>query len=189
MAKLVNLLLVLFVLDAFSLIGPKEVKALTPPEFPACSNPQGTLKVKYDSGTHGIVGETGTFTGSDSVYDVDEDQTLQCFCSENGDGTQTNWWKISSLTQDEIDTLKVLGWFFVPSGAPWGLSSDPYMAFNSTYACRGGNGVVLAQSTSTGSVLGLASTGNIVYLLVLALAGLLSLITGIFLRKISKYLN
>src|SRR5438105_1101896 len=80
------------------------------PQFPSCANPQGTLKVNYDSGTHGIAGKTDSFSGKDSVYTISPEALTQCFCSTNGQGIQTNWWKVSSLTESEINLLKSQGW-------------------------------------------------------------------------------
>lgn len=136
MLKKLSIVLLQIVL-LFAVVGA--VNAATPPDFPLCSNPQGTLKVSYDSGTHGIVGGTSG-TGSDTVYYTGEDTLMQCFCSTNGSGIQTNWWKISSLTQDEIDQLKKLGWTYIPSGANWGLDDSSYMAKNIDYTCGGGGG-------------------------------------------------
>ncbi|OGM19105.1 hypothetical protein A2686_00915 [Candidatus Woesebacteria bacterium RIFCSPHIGHO2_01_FULL_38_10] len=169
------------------------VDAQTVPSFPACSNPQGSLIVSYNNGTHGIVGDTKIYSGSDSVYSVTDTTLIQCFCAEDGSGIQTNWWKISSLSQEEIDTLNNLGWVFVPSGMPWGLVDEPYMAKNSEYACRGGSstsssgnsgGQVLALAASNSNVL--ASTGGSIYLLFVFLAGLIFLGLGIFLRKFKR---
>jgi len=179
--------------------GAKDINAQTPPDFPACSNPQGTLKVKYDSGVHGIPGDPNSYTGSDAVYTVDADRTQQCFCSDSGNGIQTNWWRIGSLTQDEIDTLVNLGWHFIPDGSLWGLDLEPYMALNSTYACGGGSttstttssgssstqGTVLAAAATSqgGSVLGLADTGDIITLYGLSVLGFASIILGTLLQK------
>jgi len=109
--------------------------AVTTPDFPTCSNPNGTLLVSYDNGTHGIVGSTATYQGSDKVYGLENGNVMQCFCSDTGSGIQTNWWKVSSLDQDQIQTLKNLGWYFVPDGSAWGLTEGPYMAYNVAYAC------------------------------------------------------
>src|SRR3989344_2032580 len=78
------------------------VSATEAPSFPSCSNPQGTKKVSYDSGTHYIVGRETGVSGSDAVYYTGEN-LIQCFCAEDGSGIQTNWWKISSLEQTAID--------------------------------------------------------------------------------------
>ncbi|HEX8965691.1 MAG TPA: hypothetical protein VF820_04645 [Patescibacteria group bacterium] len=50
--------------------------ASTTPDFPACSSPQGSTIASYDSGTHGIPGDSSTYTGSDTVYQVNESQVL-----------------------------------------------------------------------------------------------------------------
>jgi hypothetical protein len=109
--------------------------AATTPDFPSCSNPQGSLKVSYPDGVHGIPGSGSTYTGSDSVYTVSPSALTQCFCSIEGAGIQTNWWKIGSLSQEDIDYLKNLGWVYIPDGSIWGLEAASYMAFNSNYNC------------------------------------------------------
>lgn len=127
--------------------------AVTTPDFPACTNPTGNLKVQYNEGTHGVIGNSAEFKGKDSVYNVNDSQVLQCLCTEDEQGIQTNWWKISSLNDAEIQTLKNLGWYYVPNGTLWGLDNAAYMAKNSDYECGGGIG--------GGEVLGLATTGNV----------------------------
>ena len=169
-----SLVLLIFFL-AFSY---SSVKAQTPPSFPSCLNPQGTLKVSYEDGTHGIVGSTITYTGSDKVYSVSDVSLIQCFCADDGSGIQTNWWKVSSLTQAAIDSFKNLGWFFVPSGSVWGLDDEAYLAQNINYSCLG---VVLG--TGGGDVLGLATTGNITLIYALASVGSLALFLGISKRR------
>lgn len=132
--------------------------AVTPPDFPACSNPSGTtLRVEHNEGIHGLVGSTAEHRGKDSVYNVNinSDQVLQCLCTDQGEGIQTNWWKVSSLNDLDIQILRNQGWHYIVSGALWGLDSAQYMAYNSRYACRGEDGGV-----GGGDVLGLALTGN-----------------------------
>lgn len=185
------------------LLSTKLVKAVDVPNFPTCSNPQGILKVSFDSGVHGIVGNPGEFQGADHVYTVDDARTVQCFCSSDGTGIQTNWWKVSSLTQDEIQTLKNLGWTFIPTGSVWGLADAPYMAQNVTYSCKSGNsnnggggssssnsssgGSVSSSAASTsssvGSVLGLAYTGGTWMVGLLAFLSGLSFVLGFLSRK------
>src|SRR3990170_6378572 len=152
-----------------SAISAPVVSAQTVPSFPTCANPQGTVKVTYSEGTHGITGNTGTFTGSDTVYTLGEETTMQCFCADNGDGTQTNWWHVSSLTPQEVQILKNQGWISVPNGELWGLAAGEWLALNSSYSCGGTGGQILAASTGTGGdILGLATTGNIVAIYALA---------------------
>ncbi|OGG14692.1 hypothetical protein A2875_05030 [Candidatus Gottesmanbacteria bacterium RIFCSPHIGHO2_01_FULL_46_14] len=163
-------------------ITPKAY-AQTVPSFPSCSNPQGSVKVSYSEGTHGIVGNGGTFMGSDTVYTLSEGTTTQCFCADNGDGTQTNWWHAASLTEAEIQVLKNQGWISVPNGALWGLTEGEWLAFNNSYSCQG-RGQILAASTGTGGdVLGLATTGNILTIYALAGFGVASVFLSVLLRK------
>ncbi len=181
--------------------------AVESPSFPACANPQGTLQVSYPSGNHGIVGDSQSFNGADSVYDLPEGNHMQCFCSVDGSGIQTNWWKVSSLTEEQIQILKNQGWFYVPNGALWGLSADPYLAINGNYTCGGGGsgggnnggggggtggssssggtggGQTLAASTAIGQVLGLASTGDSIIVYTFTIFGMISLLLGLILRK------
>jgi len=184
------------------------VSAQTVPSFPTCVNPQGTVKVTYGEGTHGIAGNSGTFTGSDTVFTLSGETSMQCFCADNGDGTQSNWWHATSLSAEEVQILKNQGWISVPNGALWGLAEGEWLVFNSPYACpkSEGNGdgnnnnnnnntssssnssgdVLGATTDPGGSVLGLASTGNIATIYLLAGFGLLLLLISFLLRKLSQ---
>jgi LPXTG-motif cell wall-anchored protein len=137
---------------------------------------------------------------------------MQCFCSKNGDGIQTNWWKVSSLSFEEVEYLKALGWVYIPNGSVWGLQEAPYMAYNTEYDCgeddddddddndndddddedddnEGGIGGVLGAST-VGEVLGLASTGDAQAIALLVGTGSLSAAAGLYLlKKISNKKN
>ncbi len=192
-----NFLSILLILFLLTFVFAGAAGAQTPPYFPVCSNPQGTLKIEYDSGIHGIPGDPNAYTGSDSVYTLDGDRTMQCFCSEAGNGIQTNWWRVETLDQEEIDTLVKLGWTFIPDGSVWGLNNEAYMALSSSYSCgssslgSSGNsdfgGTVLAASVSTGSVLGLASTGDIIIFYGLIVLGFASILLGVLLKR--RYTN
>ncbi len=176
-------IILFFVLFFFAV--PKTY-AVTPPTFPSCVNPQGQLKDSFSDGVHGIPGNSSTFTGSDSVYRLSNNDTLmQCFCAPDGSGIQTNWWKVSSLNDSEIQVLKNQGWIFIPDGSLWGLDSSPYLAKNIDFFCQGGGmggGDVLGASTDpTKGVLGLANTGNIVFVFSVISAGFLMTALGIIL--------
>lgn len=133
MLKKLLVILSQFVL-LFTLVS--SVNAADVPSFPSCSNPQGILKVSYSSGTHYIVGGSGV-SGSDAVYYTADNALIQCFCADNGSGIQTNWWRIAdSLSQGTIDQLIKLGWFYIPSGADWGLDNVAYLATNQNYTCK-----------------------------------------------------
>jgi len=137
------------------------VQASSIPTFPSCLDPSGTISAQYDSGTHGIVGDAGVYTGSDKVYTIDGAKTLQCFCADNGNGIQTLWLNTSVFGQDVISDLVSAGWTYVPNGLAWGLADDPYYAKNSEYFCGvdgdgvkggGGNGGGGDDGQVTGAV-------------------------------------
>ncbi len=164
----------------------KSANAILTPIFPHCSSPQGTLKVQYNDGIHGIPGDTSKHHGSDAVYSVTDHSLIQCFCPENGVGIQTNWWKIDGLSQAEIDAYKRSGWTYVPNGALWGLDPVPYLTINTEYICGGvGGGDVLGAMT--GPDFEFAATGNKSSIYSLSLLGLGLIISGFSIkRKITK---
>lgn len=176
--------IITFAVFAFlwSLILASPTFAVTTPSFPACTSIQGILKVSYPSGIHGIVGSTATYTGSDKVYNLDETTKTQCFCAQDGQGIQTNWWKISSLTDDQRKILENEGWNYIANGALWGLDESAYMAVNSNYTCGGVGG---AEQSMAGSVLGeaLAGTGNSLQLFSVFILSLIFLTSGIYYAK------
>ena len=150
---------------------------VNPPDFPSCVNPQGSVVTSYSTGTHGVPGVATAYQGSDTVYKVSNENLSQCLCTENNEGIQTNWWKVSSLTSQEIESLKTQGWIFIPDGSAWGLDSSAYLAKNSNYSCLGRGGI------GGGEVLGLAATGNIKTIYALFSLGFLSLTIGYLLRQ------
>ena len=160
------------------------VHAATIPTFPSCINPQGTVISNHDSGTHGVAGDTGVYTGKDTVYSLTSETLTQCLCASTGAGTQTNWWKASTLTQDEINVLTNEGWILIPNGAAWGLNEAPYLAKNSNYTCNGGSGgsneTKVGGASATQSVLSLASTGNTAFILGTVLTGISFISIGLF---------
>lgn len=177
------------------------------PNFTSCINPQGEIKVNYETGTHGIVGSEATYSGKDTVYTLSGEALTQCFCATDGKGIQTNWWKVSALTEAEINSLKLQGWNYVPNGALWGLEQTPYLALNSDYSCKdsgsaaslnntgssasstngSGNsasgGSVAGVSAGVGQVLGLASTGNSKFFYGVLSTSFIALSLGLFLKK------
>ncbi|HUD18828.1 MAG TPA: hypothetical protein VMR81_00080 [Patescibacteria group bacterium] len=114
---------------------PSVFASVSVPNFPSCLSPQGSAIASYNDGDHGIVGSDATYTGSDAVYQASDITLIQCFCSTSGQGIQTNWWRASSLTNDEIKELESEGWTYVPSGTPWGLDDGFYLTQNSSYSC------------------------------------------------------
>lgn len=169
-------------------LGSSLVYAVTVPSYPNCISPQGNVKVSYSSGTHGIVGNTGEYRGSDAVYTLTNDTLAQCFCPDSGAGIQTNWWKIPNLTAEEIQVLKNQGWIYVPNGALWGLEGVPYLAKNSDYSCKGGVGGSQGGTSVVGSAgrANLAGTGGSAQIFALIVSGFLCLFTGFRLRRKSR---
>lgn len=186
--KLFFLLSIMFFFFMFLLVEISE--AITIPDFPSCVNPQGNLIVRYDDGIHYVPANTTPYQGSDLVYQVSSIAVMQCLCTVDGEGIQTNWWKTSSLDGEEIENLKNQGWIFVPDGSAWGLDPSPYFAKNISYLCKqsGGSGGGSSSSTvqtAVGEVLGLASTGNIKFIYTLFALGIIFLSTGILLKNFS----
>ncbi len=160
----------------FALVtSSKNAHAQASPDFPFCFNPQGTVVASYSSGTHGIPGDGNVYEGSDTVYAFNDKQLIQCFCPPTGTGIQTNWWKFSELSQDQVNNMVAAGWVYIPDGSAWGLDNAPYLAKNYRFECvfggKGGGGGESQVTTSSsgggqvlgiggGEVLGLASTGN-----------------------------
>ena len=209
-----SLILILLLLSIVVATSAYSVNAQTIPSFPSCLNPQGVIRVSYSSGTHGVVGDATTYTGTDVVYQLTNDTLIQCLCPPNGDGIQTNWWKVSQLTNEEIDILKAQGWIYIPNGSLWGLDNPPYLAKNISYRCVGGaggnggssnngDGGSSSSGSSNGSnnggsggnnagtttqkigeVLGLASTGNIASILFYLISGIMILSIGIYLHTL-----
>lgn len=171
-----------------SLTVATPVNAATIPSFPSCTNPQGAQKVKYETGTHGIVGNTSEFKGSDTVYQLTSETVTQCFCDEFGEGIQTNWWNAASLSTKEITIYKNQGWIFIPDGSLWGLDKAPYIALNSSYSCKNNTGgqALGTSSSVTDMVLGLANSGNLRIMYGFLGLGLITLLSGLFLADYSK---
>jgi len=182
-----NLILVVLLFVFFAAAGKSH--AATLPTFPSCLNPQGTIKSTYSNGTHGIVGSSNSYSGSDTVYNVLGNSVTQCFCGSDGQGIQTNWFEVSGLTQGEIQDLKNDGWFEVPNGLAWGLADKPYLAKNSNYSCNTSRVGGASASNNTGNgdgVMGLASTGNSFILFLFAFGSVAALVAARILRKSAK---
>lgn len=191
-----SILIAAFLLAGFT----RKAFAVDVPNFPLCSNPQGDIVASYDSGIHGVVGDTSEYSGKDTVYSINEDQLIQCLCTDSGSGIQTNWWRVSSLTEVEIDVLKSQGWILVPDGSAWGLATSPYLAKNANFSCVSeSNGAGSGDGSSDGrsdgrggalgvsrEVLGLATTGSYVFILGVISIGFLLLLSGLVLRFIKE---
>jgi hypothetical protein len=186
--------------------SPKQTFAAPNTDFSACVNPQGTRIASYDAGLHGIVNNTGSYAGSDSVYLLSNGNAMQCFCGANNEGIQTNWLKNTGFSDAEISVLKNQGWTSIPDGSVWGLEAVQYFAMNSSYSCaatpgkanEGGSntgGGSTSPSTNNGSsVLGasttvlsnLANTGNSLLFYTTLTVGISLILLGLFLPRTNK---
>jgi hypothetical protein len=136
MSKSLKFVPVFLFLSLFVLATPARGE-IDIPNFPSCTSPSGQVKVDYATGIHGIPGSNGEYVGSDIVYTVSDSQLTQCFCAVSGSGIQTDWWKLSSLNEEQIAYLKNLGWIYIADGSLWGLEASPYMAQNTQISCGG----------------------------------------------------
>jgi hypothetical protein len=163
--------------------------AATTPNFPTCIAPSGSVKANYDNGTHGIVGDTNTYTGKDTVYTISDNALTQCFCPGNGAGIQTNWVKAGIFSENDQKVLIAQGWIYIPTGKVWGLEDVAYLAKNESFSCRGTDSKVAGASATNshkneaGNVLSLASTGNFSFLLGTFILSIIFLAGGIILRR------
>lgn len=175
-----GIITVTFCLLLISFASPAHSVAI--PGFPACTAPQGDIKANYSDGTHGIIGSTATYTGSDTVFQLSAETLVQCYCPKDGTtGIQSNWWKTSLLSETDIEILKNDSWNYVPNGALWGLEKAPYLVKNNEYTCGGGSsGIVQSAVAETPNVLGLASTGDIVLVIGTGVGGLAFLLLGLY---------
>jgi hypothetical protein len=169
-----TLLSAVFLMLAFGFAGNVQAQGIADPPLFSCTHPLGSVIADYDSGVHGIPGDTRTYTGSDTVYNVDDEHVLQCFCPDNSNsGIQSNWWEVSHLSDDERDFFIRRGWVFIPNGGNWGLKNAPYLVKNDGFSCKSDGGGSGGRSNSSkknssgrggvGEVLGvssLAGTGN-----------------------------
>jgi hypothetical protein len=156
--------------------------AVSDPPLFSCSAPIGTRIADYASGVHGIPGNSGTYTGLDQVFRIDADHVLQCFCPSTALGTQSNWWKVSDLSDENRDFFERRGWHFIPNGAAWGLDPAPYLVKNEAFICGDKGGLV----EDPGKILGaevLAATGNSA---TIALHATLAVVFGLIAYRASR---
>ena len=146
--------------------------AVNTPDFGSCQNPQiAASQINYGS-NHGVIGQTQTYSGKDTIYQLSNGNVTQCLCPDSGTGIQTNWYKVSGLSESDIHVLEKEGWTYVVTGSSWGLEDVPYLAKNVDYSCHGEQV--------------LAATGTDLAIFGLILAAVISISAGLILRKFSK---
>lgn len=171
------------------------------PDFGSCLNPQWSKTQENTGSNHGVVG-LGSFAGVDSIY-RNGGNVLQCLCTDDGKGYQTNWLKADNMSDSQKSELKSQGWMYVPYGKDWGLDDTPYMAKNIEYTCvnctptptpsvevtptpteKPGPTATPTTESKVGGALAATGNAGIIYLSILA--GAAALITGMVLRRFSK---
>ncbi len=192
-----KLKLFLLIVALHFVFQPKTALAVVNTDVSSCVNPQGSVLADHESGTHGIVNSSETYTGSDKVYLQNNGNVVQCYCNNDGSGIQTNWIKNTGFSESERSILKNQGYISIPDGSLWGLSSGEYFAKNESFSCKGSNGnsgsndskVGGASATSNGSSSPLstfANTGNSLLFYSTLVLGLGSLAYGVFAPKKRK---
>ena len=144
----------------FFLLTAQPVFAVTIPNFPNCPFPGGDQIANYDSGYHGVPGDNTSYTGADQVYQLNENQVVQCLCTEEGRGVQTWWWKQPSLTAEKESVVNKQGWVRIPNGALWGLDSTIWFAKNTYYSCKGDKGGMNGSSSDSAGGSDSSSSGS-----------------------------
>jgi hypothetical protein len=158
------------------------VNAAEVPDFPFCPNPGGTKIADYNDGNHGIVGSNQTYSGSDTVFSLDDRRLVQCYCSHSGSGIQTNWWRYGFIDNDQMKILLNQGWHYIPNGRVWGLQDSAYITKNISYSCKGGIGGA-EDVIDDPQILGLADTGTKPQIILFVLTGIGLLILSKKLRS------
>lgn len=182
-------------------VSTRQAYAMAVPNFGSCLNPQVAASQVNTGANHGVAGQSSAYSGTDTIYSLQDGNVLQCLCPVEGSGIETEWMKISGISQEELNSFQSQGWIYIPTGAAWGLEDVPYLAKNSDYSCKGSNqstssnsnsgnngqstATVVSASTQQG-VLGLASTGTALPIYALIFAGFVSLFLGVFLSRSNR---
>ena len=116
-----------------------EIDVPTPPDFPSCESVDGDGDwVHTGDGFHHIPGQEVAIEGSDDVYQLENQDFLQCLCAiDDSQTTQTVWWNITNagLTQDQIQSYLNDGWI-LENGGSWNLiQRNIYLTKNGKYLC------------------------------------------------------
>lgn len=106
-----------------------KIGVLVKPE--ECPNVEGTIKVYYPEGWHAIVGMDQNQYGADKVFDVGENNFVQCYFPTTGNvGIQTDWMAAANFIQEKISMFISEGWTLIINGYDWGLPIQKYLAKN-----------------------------------------------------------
>lgn len=178
----------------FMALSATSASAYSVPDFGTCLNPQVSASQENTGSNHGVVGYTNqAFSGTDKIYSLADGNVMQCLCTNDGKGYQTNWLKATNISESDRKVLESKGWEYFADAGSWGLSGA-YLAKTNTYECVActptptttPGPTATPTPTAKGEVLGLAPTGNITFIYGLIVAGATALIAGIILRRFSK---
>lgn len=96
-----------------------------------CPDVDGVVKVYYPEGWHAIVGYDENQWGADIVYNVGDNNFVQCYFPTTGNvGIQTDWLSAANFIQEKINELIADGWTLITNGYDWGLPVQEYLAKN-----------------------------------------------------------
>lgn len=96
-----------------------------------CPDVDGVVKVYYPEGWHAIVGMDQNQWGADKVWNVGDNNFVQCYFPATGnEGIQTDWLSAANFIQEKINELLASGWTLITNGYDWGLPVQNYLAKN-----------------------------------------------------------
>lgn len=96
-----------------------------------CPDVDGTLKVYYPEGWHAIVGYDENQWGADKVFNVGDNNFVQCYFPATGNtGIQTDWLSAANFIEEKILEFIANGWTLITNGYDWGLPVQTYLAKN-----------------------------------------------------------
>ena len=125
----------IFAVMAFTawLLLAAKVFAYDAPVFPTCIDPQGSEIISQESTAFNPDGTRGV---GNVYYRISDDKIMQCYCDESANGSQTNWWKVSGLSQEELEYFQQEGWNYVQNGSNSGFEDAPYLVKSSSFNCK-----------------------------------------------------
>lgn len=99
-----------------------------------CPDVDGTVKVYYPVGWHAIVGMSQNQYGADKVWNIGNNNFVQCYFPQTGHtGIQTDWMAAVGFAQSKINQFIADGWTLIKNGFDWGLPVKLYLAKNKPF--------------------------------------------------------
>ncbi len=119
-----------------------------------CFNPGGQEIISFQDGWHAIVGSAQNMWGKDSVFDMGNNNFVQCFCplprndERRTEGIQTDWLSAGNMSDAEIQQLLNSGWQLRHDGTSFGLPQNDFLVKNFSFSCRNEREVSKTFTTS-----------------------------------------